>query len=234
MPAEKSALTEALAKVQAELPKVTKGETATVETKQGGTYKYTYADLAAVSEAILPRLGEHGLAWVTRPTVVEGRFVLAYELRHVSGEKIEGEFPLSGSTPQQQGAAITYARRYCLCSVTGVAPESDDDDAKAASHRQYDRPPAFHEGTSRQASSAGPDPTPTDDQVDTHFDFREQIKVASAVGLAALVPEIKAAAEEGRITDRQNRDLAEWWQKRKAELDAKAAAGPAPEGQSDG
>jgi hypothetical protein len=131
-------LTAALAAVQADLPRISKSETAEVKTKTGGTYKYTYADLAAVSAAVLPKLAAQGLAWVTAPTLVDGRLVLAYELRHTSGEKVEGTYPLTGGTPQEIGSAITYARRYCLCSVTGVAPESDDDDAAAASHKRTD------------------------------------------------------------------------------------------------
>lgn len=130
-------LVKALAAVQAELPQIHKTETA-----QTGSYSYRYADLAAVSRAVLPLLGRHGLAWITRPTVREdGRLVLAYELRHVSGQSISGEYPLPSPTsaPQQLGSAITYARRYCLCSVTGVAPDSDDDDAAAASRRPTGR-----------------------------------------------------------------------------------------------
>lgn len=146
---EKSALTEALAAVQQHLPTVGKSETATVRSDKGN-YSYSYADLAAVSEAILPLLAKHGLAWVCRPTIRDGSFVLAYELRHEGGESITGEYPLTGGTPQQIGSAITYARRYCLCSVTGVAPKSDDDDAQAASVRQH---PAAPVGEYR------PDPT---------------------------------------------------------------------------
>lgn len=134
---ETDELAKALAAVQAELPQIHKTETA-----QTGSYSYRYADLAAVSRAVLPLLGRHGLAWITRPTVREdGRLVLAYELRHVSGQSISGEYPLPSPTsaPQQLGSAITYARRYCLCSVTGVAPESDDDDAAAASRRPTGR-----------------------------------------------------------------------------------------------
>jgi hypothetical protein len=68
----------------------------------------------------------------------DGRLVLHYELRHVSDDSVSGDYPLTGGSPQEIGSAITYARRYCLCSVTGVAPESDDDDAAAASHKRAD------------------------------------------------------------------------------------------------
>ena len=125
----------ALAAFQAELPKIAKGETAQVPTKQGGSYSYKYADLTDVSEAVLPRLGALGLVFFARPTTREdGKFGLAYTLGHVSGEREDGfyEIHVNGMTPQQIGGLITYARRYCLCAATGIAPGGDDDDASGA------------------------------------------------------------------------------------------------------
>ncbi|MEU7771254.1 ERF family protein [Micromonospora taraxaci] len=135
-------LAAALAAVQANLPEVAKGETATVPTKTGGTYKYSYADLAAVTRVILPRLGAVGLSWTTKPTILDGRFVLEYKLLHTSGEAETGCYPLPDrGSPQEIGSAITYARRYALCSVTGVAPDDDDDAAEASrGSRDYSRP----------------------------------------------------------------------------------------------
>lgn len=123
----------AIAALQADLPVVDKDQKATVQTDKR-TYTYKYANLASVSTAILPLLSKHGLAWITRPTLDEsGKFVLKYELRHVSGVKTEGDYPLPMTTrPQEMGSAITYARRYALCAVTGLAPEEDDDNASAA------------------------------------------------------------------------------------------------------
>ena len=129
----------ALADVQAELPPITKGETAQVKSDKAN-YSYKYADLAAVSAAILPVLGKHGLAFTARPTLLDGHgFVLAYSLLHVSGEREDGIYPLSANTaatPQQIGSLITYARRYCLCAATGVAPAGEDDDAASANTPQ--------------------------------------------------------------------------------------------------
>lgn len=126
-------LAAALAAVQANLPEVAKGETAKIEKKAGGSFTYKYADLAAVTRIILPLLGAAGLAWITKPTLREdGRFVLEYKLVHSSGESEMGEYPLSDrGSPQEIGSAITYARRYALCSVTGIAPDDDDDAAQA-------------------------------------------------------------------------------------------------------
>jgi hypothetical protein len=129
----------ALAAFQASLPKIAKGETGKVEglTKQGKPFSYTYkyADLADVSAEALPRLGAVGLAFIALPTTRDdGRFGLAYSLVHVSGGREDGfyELHVNGLTPQQVGGLITYARRYCLCAATGIAPAGDDNDAAEA------------------------------------------------------------------------------------------------------
>jgi hypothetical protein len=119
-------LTAALAAVQAALPKVRKADKADT-----GKYTYTYANLTDLSEALLPLLSEHGLAFVAIPHVGEHGFVMDWQLRHVKGEALEGSWPLpKDGGPQVQGSALSYARRYCLMAVSGVAP--DDDDGAAA------------------------------------------------------------------------------------------------------
>ena len=134
-----TSLAQALALLQTRLPKIEKSQTADVPTKNGGSYKYTYADLAQITRELMPILGDLGMAFIAKPTTTDdGRFVLAYRLLHVSGESEDGEYPLpTNGTPQAVGSAITYARRYCLCAVTGVAPEDDDGAAaQAAAERQ--------------------------------------------------------------------------------------------------
>jgi hypothetical protein len=132
-----SELTKALVEVQANLPQIHKGETAKV-----GAYSYKYADLPTITAEILPVLSKHGLAWTTRPTFDDnGTFVLAYELRHIYGEALAGWYPLPdpSSKAQEIGSAITYSRRYALCSVVGIAPDEDDDGqaAQQARHGTY-------------------------------------------------------------------------------------------------
>lgn len=133
-------LAAALAAFQAEVPTIKKANTATVAS-QKGSYQYAYADLSDVTERALPLLGKHGLAWTTRPTLVFGpdgsqAFVLEYALKHsLTDEALEGTYPLPNpleTNAQGLGAALTYARRYLLCAVTGVAPGGDDDDAHSA------------------------------------------------------------------------------------------------------
>jgi hypothetical protein len=135
-------LNEALAKFQAALPRVGKGEQADVPGKDGKRgYSYKYADLADISRAVLPLLGQFGLAFTAKPTVLEsGAFALHYKLTHSSGEVDEGYYLLPSperTGPQQVGSAITYARRYCLCAVTGIHPDGEDDDGARAQSAPY-------------------------------------------------------------------------------------------------
>lgn len=151
-------LAAALAKLQEDLPEVAKTLTATVKGKtRDGTpisYNYGYADLSIVTQAILPRLAELGLSWVTRPTVnAAGKFVLTYKLQNSTGESEEGEWPLPTGSPQEMGSAVTYARRYCLCAVTGLAPKGDDDDAEKTTRAATRR---------RGAQALRPEPDPDD------------------------------------------------------------------------
>ena len=145
--AEHENLTAALADVQAHLPAISKDKTAKVKgkSKAGNEFDYTYkyVDLATISEAVLPLLAGAGLAWTTLPTLEDGgRFVLRYALRHVSGDSLDGAYPLpSAGSPQEIGSAITYARRYTLCSVVGIAPDEDDDGAAATKAHGRPAPP---------------------------------------------------------------------------------------------
>jgi hypothetical protein len=121
-------LIEAVIAVQKSLPKIVKGNKV-----NAGAMRYAYADLTHVSEALMPVLTDHGLAFMAMPTISEHGPVLHYRLGHESGESLEGNYPLpSGVRSQELGSAITYARRYALCAVTGVAPVGDDDDGAKA------------------------------------------------------------------------------------------------------
>jgi hypothetical protein len=64
----------------------------------------------------------------------EEQVIVVTRLAHTSGEWIEGELavPVSKADAQGYGSALTYARRYGLCAITGIAPEDDDGNAAAA------------------------------------------------------------------------------------------------------
>lgn len=128
-----ASLAAALIALQADIPRIRK----TARGQHGA-----YADLEHVTSALLPRIARLGLAFTAWPTLnSNGRFVLAYKLLHISGESETGEYELpTGAQPQQIGSAITYARRYSLLAVTGVAPAGDDDDGRAARQGATRRP----------------------------------------------------------------------------------------------
>lgn len=130
MPEPCKTLSEALVALQAQLPRIPKTDEAQV-----GTRTYRYANLATITDLLMPIMSAVGLAWSCMPTLgMGGQLVLMYRLVHgPSGEELVGEYPLpSTGSPQQIGSAITYARRYALTAVTGIAPADDDDDAAAA------------------------------------------------------------------------------------------------------
>jgi hypothetical protein len=134
-----ASLAEALITLQASLPHITKASTG-----QAGNRETKYANLSTITDAVLPRLAALGLYWTCIPTLVGApaeRFVLRFQLVHAAtGERIEGDYPIPGQANSQSiGGAITYARRYALCAVLGLAPAEDDDDANRASQEQAER-----------------------------------------------------------------------------------------------
>ncbi len=140
-----SQINKALAELQGQLPRITKDLIAKVKSERTGReYSYTYADLALITREAMPLMSKLGLSFTSRPTMSNDKFVLVYELRHTSGEQIAGEYPLPDrGTPQEIGSAITYARRYSLCAVTGIAPDDEDHDAivaEKAARRQRREP----------------------------------------------------------------------------------------------
>lgn len=100
-------------------------------------FKSKYADLASVWDACRAPLSKHGLAVIqtTDPTET-GRVRVITTLAHSSGQWMRGTIEVSPqqATPQGMGSALTYARRYALAAMVGVAPD-DDDDGNAASQR---------------------------------------------------------------------------------------------------
>jgi len=124
---------EAFLELQSQIPRITKTAEAQV-----GTRKTSYADLPSIHEAVFPILHRHRFAWHTDPDLLrpEGQqpqFVLRWELEFIpTGQTRAGVYPLPSNTPQTMGGAITYARRYVLNAVLGIAPAEDDDDAAGA------------------------------------------------------------------------------------------------------
>jgi len=100
-------------------------------------FKSKYADLSSVWEACREQLSKNGLSVIQTTCDAPDKGVsVVTTLAHESGQWIRGHLTLEpkDKTPQGYGSAITYARRYALAAIVGVAPE--DDDGNAASREQ--------------------------------------------------------------------------------------------------
>lgn len=127
-------------------------------------FKSRYADLSAVIEAIGDPLWANGLLWVQLvESDADGGMVLVTRVIHAAtGEHLESRYPVRSvddTNPQRVGSSLTYARRYALLALFGLAP--DDDDATQASapaqrHGQAPRPqePAMREPKLRRVEAA--------------------------------------------------------------------------------
>jgi hypothetical protein len=96
-------------------------------------FNFKYATLDEILEAISPALFANNLLLI-QPTIVKDNLtVLKTLLIHAeSGEQIESELTIPAITdPQKLGAAMTYYRRFSICSLLAIAPDDDDDGTTA-------------------------------------------------------------------------------------------------------
>lgn len=134
-------ISDALAKAQVELKPPAKTKTAKVQTKAGGSYTFNYVDLADVLDSVRPALGSNGLSVMQGVGFCDGKPSLQTRLMHKGGQWVESEYPLKfDGDPQQRGSELTYARRYALCALLGIAAEDDDDGNVAAGNRAETAP----------------------------------------------------------------------------------------------
>lgn len=104
-----------------------------IKNKEG--YGYKYADFACCVEAIEQALDDNGLSFTQSVETEDTGKVVVTVLLHDSGQWLRSKFPLESvamkqcNAMQQIGAGVTYAKRYALCGMLGIATE--DDDAKS-------------------------------------------------------------------------------------------------------
>jgi len=100
-----------------------------------------YATLDSVIDAVTDALLENGIYYTQQTNIVDARTVLYTRFLHSSGQWIGGAYPVHPvkNDPQGEGSALTYARRYALMALAGIAPEDDDGNAATkAAKRQND------------------------------------------------------------------------------------------------
>jgi hypothetical protein len=108
-------------------------------------FKSKYAPLDAIIDATRPILSTHGLAVIQQPLFMEGTAGVETTIIHKSGYSTSSTLllPLKDQSPQGVGSAITYARRYSLAAVLGIAAEDDDDgNVSTGLHKKEESRPA--------------------------------------------------------------------------------------------
>ncbi len=180
-----------------------------VKSSKGARGKY--APLNEVLNAIVPALNEHGLV-LCQPTVIDGNALLVETriIHAASGEFMSCVYPVSelGKPHQEIGASLSYAKRYSVLSLCGVAPENEDDDDRRETSN----------ATSRQAAPVQQKITPVAEQKApmTPAERMKNLKIALSNAKDSdnvIVIWESPRAEELRevLTPDQNKELASYY-----------------------
>ncbi len=152
------AIAAALAKAQAELTNPEKSLSAVIRSPfpREGEQAFRYASLASGLDIVRKCLGQHEIATVQTTAIdpARGQIQLTTLLAHASGEWISSDWPVCPTSetaaPHRMGAALTYARRYALFALVGIAGEDD-----------LDAPDLLVEPSPTAEAPAPPDPNQT-------------------------------------------------------------------------
>jgi hypothetical protein len=207
-----AALASALAKAQAELVNPEKSLTAIIRGGRPGEPErsFRYAPLSSGLEIVRKTLGKHEIATV-QTTAIDARGIvhLTTMLAHTSGEWIASDWPVCAasetSNPQRMGAALTYARRYALFTLVGIAGEDD-----------LDAPDVLDQSTLSAVGCSGPLPENQNggSRKPGNGHVRKSIGRTPAVTLS---PQNSAALRErllAEVADISSSDLAAEWARR--------------------
>lgn len=139
-------LAKALSQLQGDLKPIPKDS-------ENPFFHSAYSSLTACWETVRPLLKKYGLA-VTQTTITTDKLLLITTLMHESGEIIVGQYPIysKDNSPQSLGSAISYAKRYALQAILGLASEDDDgNDASAPTPPKTQRAPSYQGVSKPQA-----------------------------------------------------------------------------------
>lgn len=189
-------------------------------------FKNKYADLAAVWDAIRKPLATNGLSIVQFPRTVQNGVEIETTLLHTSGEFLRDALwlPCSKADAQGIGSAITYARRYALMAVCGIAPVDDDGEAAVASTPRDATPPARNSSANgRRMAAEEPglvDHTrekgtlPASQKAPTTDKATDAKRKASewATDQIVILNESEKSIDELRALEEENRNKLDWMQ----------------------
>jgi ERF superfamily protein len=160
-----ASLAMALAKAQVELVNPEKSLVGTIHADGAGREErsFNYASLASGLDIVRKTLGQHEIATVQTTAIDQSAGVvnLTTVLAHSSGEWIASDWPVCAvsdtATPRRMGAALTYARRYALFTLVGIAGEDDLDapDLQTPTSQANQKTPANQSSASQKRKGAG-------------------------------------------------------------------------------
>jgi|GEM_PF-3204286 len=177
-------LSTAMAKVQAEITDPERNAKNAFFKDESGKAS-TYATLDACMKVARPLLAKNGLALIMSP-VTDGTMAgIEWLLSHQSGQFLSDRLMMAPSkgTPQGVGAALTYARRYLISALTGMASEPDDDGTAASNGHQEPAQPAQPATRTAKPPAAPPKQAPKPDP-----------KAGLIAAIKARMPDIDAEA----------------------------------------
>jgi hypothetical protein len=141
-----------------------------LKTSTNPHYRSKYAGLDACIDAVIDALHKHGIALMQRTLPCESGVTVETILVHTSGETMSGgplHVPASKNDAQGYGSALTYARRYSITTMLGIAPEDDDGNAasRPVTYEAPRKPTPRTTDLPPKAAKAKPEaqPSPEDD-----------------------------------------------------------------------
>jgi hypothetical protein len=200
-----AAIATALAKAQTELSNPEKAMVGTVyNSRSEGPQSFRYASLSSGLDIVRKALGGHQIA-IAQTTDIDragGTLNLTTVLLHTSGEWISSHWPVcqlsETSAPRRMGAALTYARRYALFTLVGIAGEDDLDAPPDAGNDGGEGPKVTSLAVNPDPTSAPARPSQSQTRGGTNPPVREKLGAeASAAIRAQLVQEIETLPEDG-------------------------------------
>jgi hypothetical protein len=129
----REAFVEALSAFQSAIPVIKKNKT--VMNKDGRSVRYQYASLDAIAEAIKKPLTQNGLSyrWEVQntPEFIKATAIVTHKLGHSESSSFEIPIDKEGfmTAPQKYASALTFAKRYSLVDILGIATGDEDTDA---------------------------------------------------------------------------------------------------------
>jgi hypothetical protein len=197
----------ALAKAQAVLVNPEKSLVGTIRSDAPGATErsFRYAPLSSGLEIVRRTLSQHEIATVQITSIDQsaGIIQLSTVLAHASGEWIASDWPVCAigetAAPHRMGAALTYARRYALFTLVGIAGEDDLDALNLLWQ------------AAREAKSESPTGNKTDclnggqaQSIQQASIGRHAAKAGSTSSRVMLEPEASAALREHLTTELEN------------------------------